>query len=504
MENNVIIRMEKTVKRFPGVIALQDVDFTLLKGEIHALVGENGAGKSTLVKILDGVFPPTEGKISIDGKITRIESPLHAKKLGISMIHQELMLAEPLSAAENILLGNLPRRKVAGIVNWQEAKRRAKQLLEHLGVELDINRPVHHLSIAQRQMIEIARALTLNARVFILDEPSSFLSRQELRVLFSLIKSLQDKGCSVIYISHRLEEIFQIADRVTVLKDGKLMGTLPINEVSREKLIKLMTGRELREFYPSKEGRKRGEEVLRVQNLSWDHRLFEVNLKVHKGEIHGIYGLVGSGRTELAKVLFGRFLRKSGEVAINGEKIKVRHPKDAIRSGIAYVPEDRHREGVISELSVGENISIIRRNQDKKKLFPLVNKSQEKKQTAELITELAIRTPSGRQKVKFLSGGNQQKVVLAKWLNGINSQVIMFDEPTRGIDVGTKSQIYRIMDGLARKGKALILISSELPEILGLSDKILVMAKGKIVGEFTGDTSEEEILACALKGKEGV
>jgi len=491
--------MAGITRLFPGVRALDRVDFDLRAGEVHALVGENGAGKSTLMNILGGVIQPTQGKVKIDGRTTAIQSPLQAKRLGISFIHQELMLAESVPAVENILLGNLPAGPL-GIINWKAAKAKAKEILGRLGVELDLTCPVQELSIAKRQMIEIAKAMAFKARIFIFDEPSSFLNQEEQEVLFRLIGSLRSEGGAVVYISHRLEEVFQIADRVTVLKDGQPMGCLPTDQVDREMLIRLMTGRELKEFYPSKEGRSPGEAALKVEDLSWQGKVEGVDFQVREGEILGIYGLVGSGRTELAKLIFGRHRCDRGRIMIQGREVKAASPREGIAAGVAYVPEDRRREGLVLGLSVLDNTNLVQANLASRSLFTRIKKRDERSRTNDLIARLAIRTPGAGQAVGLLSGGNQQKVVLAKWLNGLDSKVLIFDEPTRGVDVGAKSQIYRIMDGLAREGRALILISSELPEVIGLADRILVMGQGRIVEECRGRVTEEEILACALRG----
>lgn len=484
---------------FPGVRALDRVDFDLRPGEVHALVGENGAGKSTLMNILGGVIQPTEGKLSMDGRETAINSPLQAKNLGISFIHQELMLAESVPAVENILLGNLPKGPL-GIINWKAARAKAKGILDRLGVELDLGCPVSELSIAKRQMIEIAKAMAFQARIFIFDEPSSFLNQEEQEVLFRLIDSLRAEGGSVVYISHRLEEVFRIADRVTVLKDGQVMGCLTPDELDRETLIKLMTGRELKEFYPSKEGRSPGRVALTVEDLTWRGRVEGAGFQVREGEILGIYGLVGSGRTELAKLIFGRHRADLGRITIQGREVRAASPEDGIAAGVAYVPEDRRREGLVLGLSILDNANLVQANLAGRSLFSRIKKKDELGRTNDLIKRLAIRTPGAGQQVGLLSGGNQQKVVLAKWLNGLDSKVLIFDEPTRGVDVGAKSQIYRIMDDLAREGRALILISSELPEVIGLADRILVMGQGRIIEECRGRVSEEEILACALRG----
>jgi ribose transport system ATP-binding protein len=499
MALDTVIAMEKITKSFPGVKALDNVDFDLRPKEVHALVGENGAGKSTLMNILGGVIPPTQGKILVDGKQAVIPSPIHAKRMGISFIHQELMLAESVSAVDNIFLGNMPKTPF-GFIDWKKARRKANEILKRLQVSLDIDCPVHDLSIAQRQMIEIAKAIALDARILIFDEPSSFLNQDEQDILFNLIDTLRSGGASIVYISHRLEEVFTIADRVTVLKDGQKIGVNPTSELNRKRLIEMMTGREFGELFPKRAEQELGRIILKVENLSWNNKVMGIDFEVREGEILGIYGLIGSGRTELAKLIFGHFSADEGRILIDDREVKLKSPEDAIKSGVAYVPEDRRREGLVTILSILDNTNLVQTNLNRKSLFTRLNKKDERRRTENLIDRLAIRTSGPPQLVRLLSGGNQQKVVLAKWLNGLNSKVVIFDEPTRGVDVGAKSQIYRIMYDLAGEGQALILISSELPEVIGMADRILVMGQGRIIDECRGSVTEEEVLACALRG----
>ena len=499
MALDTVIAMEKITKSFPGVKALDNVDFDLRPKEVHALVGENGAGKSTLMNILGGVIPPTQGKILVDGQEAVIPSPIHAKRMGISFIHQELMLAESVSAVDNIFLGNMPKTPF-GFIDWKKARRKANEILKTLQVSLDIDCPVHDLSIAQRQMIEIAKAIALDARILIFDEPSSFLNQDEQDILFNLIDTLRSGGASIVYISHRLEEVFTIANRVTVLKDGQKIGVNPTSELTRERLIEMMTGREFGELFPKRAEPELGRTILKVENLSWNNKVMGIDFEVREGEILGIYGLIGSGRTELAKLIFGHFSADEGRILIDDREVKLKSPEDAIKSGVAYVPEDRRREGLVTVLSILDNTNLVQTNLNRKSLFTRLNKKDERKRTENLIDRLAIRTSGPLQLVRLLSGGNQQKVVLAKWLNGLDSKVVIFDEPTRGVDVGAKSQIYRIMHDLAGEGQALILISSELPEVIGMADRILVMGQGRIIDECRGSVTEEEVLACALRG----
>ncbi|OVE80261.1 D-xylose ABC transporter ATP-binding protein [bacterium I07] len=494
MSNNPVIDMHEIVKTFPGVIALDHVNFQVEKGEVHVLLGENGAGKSTLVKILSGAYPKTKGRVIIDGKEVNIANPRHAQNLGIAIIYQELNLVPHLNAAENIFLGREPQL-IPGIIDRNRMSRMAQEQLDALGVHIQVNTPVKELGVAQQQMVEVAKALSMNARIVIMDEPTSALTDREIEELFRTIRQLRSQGVSIIYISHRLEELFNIGDRVTVLRDGKCVGTLAIEDTDQSSLIRMMVNRELTEQYP-RQPSSPGDEVLRIEKLSRSDVLKSISFSLKRGEILGIAGLLGSGRTELVRAVFGADRRDSGEVIIKGRKAKKLKPRTSIRSGIGYLTEDRKSQGLILGLSVKANICLA--STDRFSRWGYVQGKQEALEAAKYVKELRIKTPGLHQKVMHLSGGNQQKVVMSKWLCS-NSDILIFDEPTRGIDVGSKVEIYEWMNRLTASGVGIIMISSDLPEILGMSDRILVMHRGRICGEFTAqEASQERILECAL------
>jgi ribose transport system ATP-binding protein len=493
-----LLQMNGISKSYPGVQALNNVDFEVEAGEVHALVGENGAGKSTLMKILAGAEPRDSGEILLNGRPVGDLTPQKALELGIGMVHQEFNLVPYLSAAENIFLGREPRSRIPGFIDFKTMYREAQRIVDSLGANFDVRRPVASLSVAQQQMVEIAKATSQNAVIIAMDEPSATLTEHELESLFHLIRSLKASGIGIIYISHRLEEISQIADRVTVLRDGQLVGTRRVSEVSREDLIRMMVGRELKDMIP-KQPAPIGGEVLRVEHLSRAGVLHDINLTVRAGEILGIAGLVGAGRTELARAIFGADPIDSGKIYLFGQEVKITSPQAAIRHGIGLVPEDRKQLGLVLQMVVRENISLA--NLKELSIAGFVNRRRERTAADQFVRELRIRTPSVEQKVRNLSGGNQQKVVLAKWLF-TRSKVLIFDEPTRGIDVGSKVEIYQLMNELAAKGVAIIMISSELPEILGMSDRILVMHEGRIAGELSREeATQEKIMHLATGGK---
>jgi ribose transport system ATP-binding protein len=490
--------MKGISKTYPGVRALDNVSFAVAKGEVHALVGENGAGKSTLMKILAGAQPMDSGEILISGEQVHMTTPQKAMDLGVSIIYQEFNLVPYLNAAENIFLGREPKGRVPGFINFSEMYSEAQRVIDQLGVKLNVRTPVNRLSVAQQQMVEIAKATSRNASIIAMDEPSATLTEHELLSLFELIRSLKEKGVSIIYISHRLEEVFQIADTVTVLRDGHLVGTKPVAESDRNDLIHMMVGRELKEVIP-KEAAEITNPALTVKNLTRKGVIEDINFTVRQGEILGIAGLVGAGRTELARAVFGADPIDEGEIWLNGTQVHVRSPKDAIRLGIGLVTEDRKALGLILGMVVRENISLA--NLDAITRLGFVNRREEKRVAVQFIEDLMIKTPSVEQQVQNLSGGNQQKVVLAKWLF-TQSRVLIFDEPTRGIDVGSKVEIYQLMNKLAASGVAIIMISSELPEILGMSDRILVMHEGHIAGELSReDATQEKIMHLATGGE---
>ena len=472
--------------------ALLGVDLDLRAGEVHAVVGENGAGKSTLMKIVAGVYRPDSGSIRLGGVPILNESPRQALERGISMIHQELNLAPNLSVAENVFLGRAPTR--GGLIDWRRLYADVEALADRLGIDLDVRARVDELSVARQQMVEIAKALSLDARVIIMDEPTSALTERETEALFDIIARLKSNGVAVVYISHRLDEIFRVADRVTVLRDGRLVGTLPIAQATQPQLIGMMVGRELTTLFP-KESVEIGDPVLEVRHLRRKGALEDISFVLRRREILGLAGLVGAGRTELVRVLFGADPLDGGEILLEGRPVRIRRPRDAIRLGMGFVTEDRKLQGLVLGMNVRENETLASLAQVSKLGF--LNLGRERTLAARLVEQLGVRTPSVEQEVANLSGGNQQKVVIAKWL-ATRARILILDEPTRGIDVGAKAEVHALMSRLASQGVSILMISSELPEILGMSDRILVMRQGRLSGEFTRDqASQEAILACA-------
>jgi ABC-type sugar transport system ATPase subunit len=492
--------MLNITKEFPGVIALDDVSFSCRAGEIHALVGENGAGKSTLMKILAGVYHPDNGEMRLSGNLVRFSTPGDAQKAGIGIIYQEFNLLPWLNVTENILLGNLPRGRF-GFVDWTRAYERAQKALARLGVRLDLRQRVIDLSVAQQQLLEIAKVLSMHTHlsIIIMDEPSAVLAGHELEQLFEVVRTLKEQGVTIVYISHRLGEVFEIADRVTVLRDGRVVGTDDVANLNKPLLIGMMVGRTLDETFPVAE-ENMGETLLEVRNLSASKLdLQDINFSLRKGEILGLAGLVGAKRTELVMALFGVVTVDSGQLWLDGRRIPLGNPRKAIRMGIALIPENRKEQGLIMSQSVRHNISLIILERLRKFLF--INEKRECDTVRKQIDDMNIKTPSLEQEVGYLSGGNQQKVVLGKWLASAPKLTIL-DEPTRGIDVGSKIEIYQIIRDLAKKGTAVILISSELQEIIGMSDRILVMSRGRIAGELSRqEASEERILNLAVGGE---
>ncbi|MFQ5640891.1 MAG: sugar ABC transporter ATP-binding protein [bacterium] len=494
MDHDIILEMKHISKTFPGVLALDDVFFRLRRGEVHILLGENGAGKSTLMKILSGAYQKTSGEIRMSGSHVDIKSPKQAQQLGISTIYQELNLAPSLSAAENIFLGREPVF-FAGLIDHKKMIAEAQRLLDELGVGINARLPVRELGIAQQQMVEVAKSLTADVKILIMDEPTSALTSKEIADLFAVVRRLRESGVSVIYISHRLEELFEIGDRVTVLRDGRQIATKVISDVTKTQLIRLMVDRELTEQFPKKPA-VRQEELLRVESLSIRGKLRNISFALRKGEVLGVAGLLGSGRTDLARALFGLERLVSGKVFVHGQQQKITSPKQAINLGLAFLTEDRKSQGLILNLSVKDNILLPSIRKWSK--FGVVNKKQEARAARSFVNSLGIKTPSLLQKVMFLSGGNQQKVVLSKWLC-TQADIFIFDEPTRGIDLGAKVEIYHLMNQLTAKGAGIIMISSELPEILGMSDRVIVMCHGAINGEFSAENAtQEKILQHAL------
>ena len=498
MSKERILAMKNIDKSFPGVQALKDVDFNLNKGEVHALVGENGAGKSTLVKILNGIHKKDRGIIKYRGEKVEYKNPKEAMKAGLSIIHQELELIPHLSVAENIYLGREPKKGI--FIDYQKLYEITGKIIDKLGVNINPQEIVKNLNIGKKQMVEIAKAVSQNADVLVMDEPTSSLTNQEIDILFDLIERLKEQEISIIYISHRLEEVFEICDKVTVLRDGKKVDEVKVEDTDREKLIQMMVGRNIDERFPEVKTENK-DTILEIKNLTVPGKVKNASFKLRKGEILGVAGLMGAGRTELAKSIYGEFKKTSGEILLDGNKINLNSPQKAIKNGIYYLSEDRKGEGLILNLSVEKNItlSIIKKLS---KFGMFINKNEEEKITKNYIDEFDIKTPSPEQKVKNLSGGNQQKVVVSKVLS-TKPQIVILDEPTRGIDVGAKNDIYHLIKKLTSEDVAVIMISSELPEILNLSDRILVMYENEQAGILNAkDADQEKIMNLATGGNQ--
>lgn len=491
--NGVVLRMENITKTFPGVVALDNVSIDLNKGEVLGILGENGAGKSTLIKILAGNYIKDSGDIFVDGQKFEIRGPAEAVASGIRVIYQELNTLNNLTVAENIFIGEQIVKGPFRVVDWKTMIKRAFELLVTLNVKLDPNAIMGDLTISEKQIVEIAKAISKEAKILVMDEPTAALSEEETQSLFKIIRTLKSKGVSIIYISHRLKEIFEITDRVTVLRDGKKVGTLKTEDTDENKLVEMMVGRDIKDMYPKREV-KIGDIVMKVQNLKAEG-FDDISFRLKKGEILGIFGLLGSGRTSLVKALFGANKIKSGEIFVNGKKLHVKSPSIARDEKIGLVPLDRKTEGLALMMGVKENITLAN-IKDLGKSF-LIAKAYERKKANKWIEEIGIRTPSVDQEVNSLSGGNQQKVVLAKWLES-GSQIIILNEPTRGIDVGAKIEIYKLMQDLCERGSSVIMISSELPEIMSIADRIIVMSKGRFTDEYARkEASEEKLLHSA-------
>lgn len=489
MDNNYILTLKNITKEFPGVKALDDVTINIERGTIHGLVGENGAGKSTLIKVLAGIYQPNKGEIILDGKPCRFNSPIEARRAGISVVHQEIKLAEPLSVAENMFLGNVQLKN--GLVDWKGMRRRAREIVEDLGMDIDINAQVSSLTVAKKQIVEIMHAINNNSRILIMDEPSAVLTDRELEVMFRIVKQLRDKGITIIYISHRLDEIFGLCSNVSVLRDGRHIDTIPVASVDRQGLINMMVGREMGQEYPKEVGNVGGT-ILEVKNLSRSI-LQDISFEVKSGEVFGISGLVGAGRTELARAILGIDKPESGEVYVRGKKVHYRTFADAIRDGLGLIPEDRKLQGLVQIMSVKRNTTLV--NMKRVLHAGVISSSLEEKLSKEYADKLHVVTPSMETEVQYLSGGNQQKVVIAKWLFQ-NSEILFLDEPTRGIDVGAKAEIYRLINRMAKEGKTIIMISSEMPELLGMCDRIMVMHEGHKMGELNAaEATQAKIMA---------
>ncbi|MDQ7991864.1 MAG: sugar ABC transporter ATP-binding protein [Propionicimonas sp.] len=492
----VLLEMSGIGKSFPGVRALEGVTLSVREGQVHALLGENGAGKSTLIKILSGAYGRDDGEIRIDGERVDIRTPADAERLGISTIYQEFNLTPHMTIAENIFLGHLPTR--SGMVDWAQVRQRSRELLETLDVHLPVDTLTGTLPVAQQQMVEIAKALNRNTRILVMDEPSAVLGERDIENLFAVVRRLQASGIGIIYISHRMKEIFELADEVTVLKDGRYVGTRKVAAVTMDELVQMMIGRELEDIYPSRRTEP-GEVVLKVSHLAQDRLARDVSFELRAGEIVGFAGITGSGRTEVARVIFGADRPTAGEMELFGKPYRPRSPRDAIDRGVALVTEDRKRQGLLLKLQVFVNTTIS--GLDRLSRFGLLRLKDELALVNTWIANLRIKTPSPEFVVANMSGGNQQKVVLARWLS-LGIKVFIMDEPTRGIDVGSKAEIYQIMADLAGQGVAIIMISSELPEVLGMSDRVLVMREGRIVKELARDEANEEVVMHHAVGHE--
>ena len=498
MGNNRVelVRMEDIHKAFPGVQALKGCPFDLYAGEVHALVGENGAGKSTLVKILAGVYRKDSGRIRLKGKEASIADTRSARDASIAMIHQELQLVPHLTVAMNIFIGREHRSKIKFILDEKKSNEEARSIIKRMKVNLDPKARVMNLSIAEQYMVEIAKAISQKASVLILDEPTAALTDSETQTLFGLIREMKSHGMGIIYISHRLEELKQIADRITVMRDGSYIGTRDIQNVTMDEIVNMMVGRTIYETTPELPEHPNEEIVLEVKNLNCGSKIKDVSFKLRKGEILGFSGLIGAGRTEVARAIFGADPYDSGEVHVNGKRVNIKHPFDAVKQGIGYLSEDRKRCGLALIKDVESNMMLASQKNYTKAKFVIDTKRINQKAKS-MVDELRIVTQSIWQAVNNLSGGNQQKVVISKWLIR-NSDILIFDEPTRGVDVGARSEVYKLMNNLARQGKSIIMISSELPEILRMSHRVIVMCEGRITGELNvGEITQERIMQYA-------
>ena len=492
-----LLELSNITKSFPGVKALEDVHFSTDAGQVHALVGENGAGKSTLIKVISGVHPADKGTIRMDGKEVKFRSPHDAQAAGIATMYQELSLYPELTVAENIFMGHAPMRKAgpAEVIDWGAMYERSQEILASLNIhDMDVKRKVGTLNVGNRQRVEIAKALSLDAKVLIMDEPSAALTESDVERLFEIVRLLKERDVAVIYISHRLIEVFQLADKVTVLRDGKFVDSKPVSETDEDDLIKMMVGRTITDLFP-KLPTEVGEPVLEVRNLTRHPHSDNVTFDVKKGEIVGMAGLVGSGRSETAQCIFGILKPDSGDIRVSGKAAKIGSPSQAMKLGIAYVPEDRGTQGLVREMRIRENLSMA--ILDTFTRFGFVSKRAERKSGDELIEQLNIIATSGEQIVNKLSGGNQQKVVVGKWLAS-QPKMLIVDEPTRGVDVGAKAEIHRLLSELAQQGLGILMISSELPEVLGMSDRILVMRNSRLVAEFSRSEATQQNVGSAM------
>ena len=491
-----LIEFDGITKTFGGVTALDGVSMSIARGECHALVGENGAGKSTLGKVLAGIHRPDSGAVRIGGRRERFHSPADAARAGIGMVHQELAFCPDLSVAENLCLGRYPRR-LGWLIDRRAMAARAERLLAEIGSSLDVRRPMRRLSTAQEQLVQIAAAVGTGAKILIFDEPTSSLSEAEAEHLFSLIDALRQRGVTMIYVTHRLPEVFRLCDRVSVLRDGRYVGTLARQEATQDRIVQMMIGRPLAEYFARHGGGQAGREVLRVENLSSPGRFRDVSFSVRAGEIVGLAGLVGAGRSEIARALFGLDRSATGRVVVDGRPLRLGSVREAMRAGMALVPEDRKRQGLVLALSGRFNFSLPLL--DRLRRWGFLDKARERRETESYFGRLAVKAASIDAPVASMSGGNQQKVVLAKWL-ARESKLLIVDEPTRGVDVGAKAAIHALLDRLARAGLGILLISSELPEVLNLSDRILVMREGRLAGELRREEADQASLLRLMAG----
>ncbi len=493
------LRLSKITKSFGGITVLQDVDFDVHAGEVHALMGENGAGKSTLIKVMAGLHRPDSGEMAIDGRALSFSSPREAHDAGIATVHQELLLFNDLTVAENIFLGQTPKT-TSGLIDWPSMRRRARELLDRLDCpELEIDARVGTLSVANRQRVEIARALSQKARFLIMDEPTAALVEADVQRLFDIVRRLAKEGVGIVYVSHRMPEIFALANRVTVLRDGVSVGTKAIGEVDETQLVSMMVGRSVDKLYPPAQGPVR-DVALTLRGVSHRTVVQDISLELRRGEIVGLAGLVGSGRTETALTIFGITPATSGSILLDGREVRIDSPETARDLGIAYVPEDRGTQGLVKPQTIADNIALA--NLGRMSRGPFVSVAAVTEAARQAITALGIRARGPAQPVRQLSGGNQQKVVLAKWLE-TKPRILILDEPTRGIDVGAKAEIHKLIRQLAGEGMAILMISSELPEVLGMSDRVLVMSQGRIVGAFDKAAATPEAVGAAMTASRG-
>lgn len=486
MSDKKLLEMKHIHKKFPGVYALKDINFELREGEVHALLGENGAGKSTLIKVLGGIYSADQGEIIIDGKTVNIDGVKAAQENGIAIIHQELVLVPYMTVAENIFLGREPMK--GALVDKKKMNEEAQRLIDAYHMELSPTTLVANLTIAQQQMVEIVKAISYNSKILVMDEPTSSISEKEVAFLFETMRNLVKKGAGIVYISHKMSELEEICDRVTVIRDGEYVGTEIVKETCKDHLIAMMVGRELKNYY-TRDFMKSGDTVLKCENISDGKLVKNVNFEVKKGEIVGFAGLVGAGRSEVMKSIFGLMPKSSGTIYMDGKKVEIKSPVDALKYGIALVPEDRKAEGLYLSQSVRFNSTIEVLADFIKGIY--VDSVKERRITQEFIDKMATKTPSQEQKIGNLSGGNQQKVLIGRWL-ATHPKVLILDEPTRGVDVGAKSEIYVIMNELVKQGVSIIMISSELPEIIGMSDRIYIMAHGKMKGCLSQEEATQE------------